>query len=67
MKGTVKWFEAKKGYGFIKPADGKTKDLFVHFSAIQGSGYKTLDEGDEVEFDVASSDRGPKAVNVRKV
>ncbi len=64
MKGVVKWFDADKGYGFISSAEGK--DIFVHFSAIQIEGYKTLAEGDQVEFEVKSGDRGPQAANVRK-
>jgi cold shock protein len=66
MRGTVKWFNDQKGYGFIKPDDG-SKDLFVHFKAIEGSGFKSLVENDVVEFNVVSSDKGPKAVSVRKV
>jgi cold shock protein len=65
MKGVVKWFDADKGYGFISSAEGK--DIFVHFSAIQTEGYKTLAEGDQVEFDVKDGDRGPQAANVVKV
>jgi CspA family cold shock protein len=64
MKGVVKWFDADKGYGFLSSEDGK--DIFVHFSAIQSEGYKTLQEGDQVVFDVNSSDRGPQAANVVK-
>jgi CspA family cold shock protein len=64
MKGVVKWFDADKGYGFLSSEDGK--DIFVHFSAIQSEGYKTLQEGDQVVFDVKSSDRGPQAANVVK-
>ncbi|RKN84963.1 cold shock domain-containing protein [Paenibacillus ginsengarvi] len=64
MKGTVKWFNAEKGYGFIRSDDGE--DLFVHFSAIQGDGFKSLDEGQEVEFDKVDGDRGPQAANVSK-
>jgi cold shock protein len=64
MKGVVKWFDADKGYGFLSSEDGK--DIFVHFSAIQSEGYKTLQEGDQVEFDVNDSDRGPQAANVTK-
>jgi CspA family cold shock protein len=55
--GIVKWFSSKKGYGFITPADG-SKDVFVHFSAIQGEGYKKLDEGDKVEFEVVVGEKG---------
>jgi cold shock protein len=65
MKGVVKWFDADKGYGFISSAEGK--DIFVHFSAIQSEGYKTLAEGDQVEFDVKDGDRGPQAASVVKV
>lgn len=62
--GTVKWFNAEKGFGFITREDGS--DVFVHFSAIQGDGFKTLEEGQAVTFDVEDSDRGPQAVNVEK-
>ncbi|NLN42395.1 MAG: cold-shock protein [Clostridiales bacterium] len=62
MKGTVKWFNSQKGYGFIVGEDGK--DVFVHFSAIQVDGYKTLEEGQSVEYDIEESPRGPQAVNV---
>ncbi len=62
MKGTVKWFNDSKGYGFIKPPDGE--EVFVHFSAIVGDGFRTLAEGDEVEFEVQESDRGLQAANV---
>jgi len=65
MKGVVKWFDADKGYGFISSAEGK--DIFVHFSAIQTEGYKSLAEGDQVEFDVKNGDRGQQAANVIKV
>jgi cold shock protein len=61
--GTVKWFNADKGYGFITPDDGG-KDLFVHFSAIQGSGYRSLAEGAKVEFEAQQGDKGPQAANV---
>ena len=63
-QGTVKWFNADKGYGFIAPSDGSA-DVFVHFSAIQGNGYRTLDEGQNVEFDVTQGQKGPQAENVR--
>ncbi|MBC7341060.1 MAG: cold shock domain-containing protein [Clostridia bacterium] len=62
MHGKVKWFNEKKGYGFITKDDGS--DVFVHFSAIQGEGFKTLDEGQEVEFDIVEGPRGPQAANV---
>ena len=63
--GKVKWFNAEKGYGFITADDGT--DIFVHYSAIQGDGFKTLDEGQAVSFDVSQSDRGPQASNVVKL
>ena len=63
--GTVKWFNAEKGYGFISREDGP--DVFVHFSAIQGSGYRTLEEGQAVEFDVGPGRKGEEAQNVRVV
>jgi cold shock protein len=62
--GTVKWFSAEKGYGFITQEEG-SKDLFVHYSAIQGDGYKTLNEGDKVEFEETAGRKGPQASNVR--
>ncbi|WP_326870586.1 cold-shock protein [Lacticaseibacillus rhamnosus] len=65
QKGTVKWFNADKGYGFITGEDGQ--DIFVHFSAINGEGYKSLDEGQAVSYDVEQSDRGPQAANVTKL
>lgn len=65
LKGTVKWFSAQKGYGFVTPAGGK-KDVFVHFSAITGQGYKSLDEGDVVEFEVTQGPKGEQAANVVK-
>ena len=64
-EGTVKWFNNTKGYGFIQQDGGN--DLFVHHSAIQGSGFKTLDEGDRVSFDVVEGTKGPSAENVRKL
>ncbi|MEK3947942.1 cold shock domain-containing protein [Paenibacillus sp. FSL H7-0703] len=65
MKGTVKWFNAEKGYGFIQMDGGE--DVFVHFSAIQGDGFKTLDEGQAVEFEITEGNRGPQAANVIKL
>ena len=61
--GTVKWFNADKGYGFIAPETGE--DVFVHFSAIQSAGYRSLDEGQDVEFDITQGQKGPQAANVR--
>ena len=63
--GTVKWFNADKGFGFITPEDGG-KDLFVHHSAIDGDGYRSLDEGEKVSYETQPSDKGPKAANVRR-
>ena len=63
--GTVKWFNADKGFGFITVDNGD--EVFVHFSEIQGNGFKTLEEGQTVEFDVTQSDRGPQASNVQKL
>ena len=65
MKGTVKWFNNQKGYGFI--CDGEGKDIFVHFSGLNMEGYKTLAEGESVEFDVVEGEKGPQAVNVTKL
>ena len=65
MKGTVKWFDAKKGFGFISDEGGT--DVFVHFSALQMDGFKVLDEGDEVEFEVIQGEKGPQAANVTKL
>jgi cold shock protein len=65
-KGTVKWFNDTKGFGFITPENG-SKDCFVHHTAIQGSGFKTLAEGEQVEFDLIEEAKGPKATNVTRV
>ncbi len=65
MQGKVKWFNAEKGFGFIEKNDGE--DVFVHFSAIQSEGFKTLEEGQEVEFDVVEGNRGPQAANVVRI
>lgn len=65
MQGKVKWFNAEKGYGFIETEEGG--DVFVHFSAIQMDGYKALEEGQTVEFDIVQGARGPQAANVVKV
>jgi len=65
MRGTVKWFSKEKGYGFIEREDGD--DVFVHYSKIEEEGFKTLQEGQEVEFEVEEGSRGPQAVNVVKL
>ena len=65
-KGTVKWFNNSKGYGFLTPEDG-SQDVFVHHSSIQGEGYKSLDEGQTVEFEVQQGEKGPEAANVAKM
>jgi len=62
--GTVKWFNSSKGYGFISRKEGK--DVFVHYKSIKGNGFKTLEEGDEVQFDVEEGAKGPQAINVSK-
>jgi len=64
-EGTVKWFNDAKGFGFITPDEGQ--DVFAHFSAIKGDGFKTLAEGDRVSFDVIEGDKGPKAVDIEKI
>jgi cold shock protein len=65
MTGKVKWFNNTQGYGFLGRDDGP--DVFVHYSAILGEGYRTLEEGDSVEFEIAQGPKGPQAANVRKV
>lgn len=65
VKGTVKWFNASKGYGFISTENGD--DVFVHYSAIQGDGFKTLEEGQNVEFEIVEGSKGPQATNVTKL
>jgi CspA family cold shock protein len=65
-QGTVKWFNGEKGFGFITPDDG-AKDLFVHYSAIQGSGYRSLEENQRVQFEVEQGAKGPQAVGVTAV
>ncbi len=64
VKGKVKWFSNQKGFGFITPEEGA--DVFVHFSAVQTEGYRTLEEGDDVEFEIAETPKGPQAANVKK-
>ncbi|MBE5949062.1 MAG: cold shock domain-containing protein [Lachnospiraceae bacterium] len=64
-KGTVKWFNNQKGYGFISDAEGK--DIFVHYSGLNMEGYKSLEEGQEVEFEVINGEKGPQATNVTKL
>jgi len=66
ITGIVKWFNNEKGYGFATPDDG-SKDVFVHFSAIMSDGYRSLNEGERIEFAVEMGDKGPKAVDVTKV
>lgn len=65
IKGTVKWFNSEKGFGFISVADGD--DVFVHYSSIEGDGFKTLEEGQEVEFEVVEGAKGPQAANVNRI
>ncbi|MGE5653781.1 MAG: cold shock domain-containing protein [Bacillota bacterium] len=65
MRGKVKWFNGEKGFGFIAQDNGQ--DVFVHFSAIQGEGFRSLNEGDEVEFDVVEGQKGPQATNVTRI
>ncbi|MFZ5766778.1 MAG: cold-shock protein [Thermodesulfobacteriota bacterium] len=65
VKGKVKWFNESKGFGFIEREDGD--DVFVHFSAIKEEGFKTLSEGQQVEFDIVDGQKGPAAANVRKI
>ncbi|KAF5078907.1 cold-shock protein [Acetobacterium wieringae] len=65
MNGTVKWFNAEKGFGFITGEDGK--DVFAHFSQIQSSGYKTLEEGQEVSFEITQGPKGPQAENIQVI
>ncbi|MGL5056302.1 MAG: cold-shock protein [Fusobacteriaceae bacterium] len=65
MKGTVKWFNEEKGFGFITAEDGK--DVFAHFSAIQKDGFKKLTEGESVEFDVTEGPKGPQATNIKSI
>ncbi|GAA2876101.1 cold-shock protein [Streptosporangium sandarakinum] len=65
-QGTVKWFNAEKGFGFIAP-DGGAPDVFVHFSEIQGSGYRSLEDGQRVEFEITQGQKGPQASQVRAV
>ena len=65
-KGTVKWFSDQKGYGFVTPEGGK-KDVFVHYSALSGEGFKTLREGEVIEFEITTGPKGEQASNVRKI
>ena len=65
-QGTVKWFNSEKGFGFIAPADGGP-DVFVHYSEVQGSGFRTLEENQQVEFEVGQGQKGPQAMGVRAI
>lgn len=67
ITGTVKWFSRVKGYGFIQPDGEGQEDVFVHYSAIEGTGFRNLDEGERVEFSVEDNPKGPQAVNVVKL
>ncbi|NPV06537.1 MAG: cold-shock protein [Anaerolineae bacterium] len=67
MQGTVKWFSRTKGYGFITPDGGSGKDVFVHYSAIVGQGFRNLEEGDRVRFEVEDSPKGPQATRVSRL
>ncbi len=66
VTGTVKWFDSKKGFGFITKDDDQT-DVFVHFSAIEGKGFRNLEEGERVEFEIVQEEKGPRAQNVKKI
>jgi len=66
VRGKVKWFNERKGFGFISCNDG-SGDVFVHYSSLQQKGFKTLKEGEEVEFEVTNTEKGPKAINVKRV
>ena len=65
-RGLIKWFDNKKGFGFISGTDGQ-RDIFVHYSSIAGDGFRSLKDGESVEYDVVESDKGPQAQNVRRV
>ena len=65
VEGTIKWFNEKKGYGFIQQDNGQ--DIFVHYSSIEGDGFKTLSEGQRVKFEIEEGAKGPKAINVTKI
>jgi CspA family cold shock protein len=67
IQGTVKWFSRTKGYGFITPDGGGEKDVFVHYSAIQGDGFRNLEQGERVEFEVEDSPKGPQAARVNVI